>query len=158
MPTYRRSTRVRAPLEEVWEFHSRIDGLEALTPAFMNLRVDAVVGPDGERDPGVLEAGARAYSSIRPFGVGPRQRWLSVITDRHEEEGAAYFVDEMEEGPFPHWRHAHRFFADGGETVVDDRVEYELPIVPGPLAEYVGRIGLEPMFRHRHRTTKELLE
>jgi len=158
MPTYHRATRVRAPLDEVWEFHSRIDGLEALTPAFLNLRIDAVVGPDGERDPEILEAGARAYASVRPFGIGPRQRWLSVITDRDAGDGAAYFADEMEEGPFPRWRHTHRFFADGEETVVDDSVEYDLPAVPGPLASYLGRVGLEPMFRYRHRKTKERLE
>jgi ligand-binding SRPBCC domain-containing protein len=158
MPSYHRATRVRAPLDEVWEFHSRIDGLEALTPAFLNLRIDAVVGPDGERDPEILEAGARAYASVRPFGIGPRQRWLSVITDRDAGDGAAHFADEMEEGPFPHWRHTHRFFADGEETVVDDSVEYDLPAVPGPLASYLGRVGLEPMFRYRHRKTKERLE
>ncbi|MFD1512315.1 SRPBCC family protein [Halomarina rubra] len=156
MPTYRRQTRVRAPFEEVWEFHSGIGGLEALTPAFMNLRVDEVVGPDGERDPGVLAAGSRVHASVRPFGVGPRQRWVSVIVDREETEGSAYFVDEMEEGPFPFWRHTHSFYADGEETVVEDSVEYELPVVGtvGPL----GDVGFEPMFRYRHRKTRELLE
>ncbi|MWG36413.1 SRPBCC family protein [Halomarina oriensis] len=156
MPTYRRQTRVRAPFDEVWEFHSGVAGLEALTPAFMNLRVDDVVGPDDERDPEVLETGSRIHASVRPFGVGPRQRWVSVIVEREEGDGVAYFVDEMEDGPFPHWRHTHRFYADGEETVVEDEVEYELPVVGtvGPL----GDVGFEPMFRYRHRRTRELLE
>ncbi|MFC5970008.1 SRPBCC family protein [Halomarina salina] len=156
MPTYRRRTRVRAPFEEVWEFHSGTDGLEALTPAFMHLSVDTVLGPDDERDPDVLEAGSRAYMSLRPFGVGPRQRWVSVITEREVGDGAAYFRDEMHEGPFPSWEHTHSFYADGDETVVEDSVEYELPVVGsvGPL----GDLGFEPMFRYRHRKTRELLE
>jgi ligand-binding SRPBCC domain-containing protein len=159
MPTYHRQTRVRAPFEEVWDFHSRIEGLEALTPAFANLRVDAVVGPDGERDPGVLEAGARAYVSTRPFGVGPRQRWISRIVEREAWEDAAYFADEMEEGPFPYWRHTHSFAADGDETVIDDHVEYRLPLgALGRVAGVFGDVGFEPMFRYRHRKTRDLLE
>ena len=159
MPTYRRETRVRAPLDDVWEFHSRIEGLEALTPSFMNIRVDAVLGPDGERNPDEMDVGARAYASVRPFGVGPRQRWVSRIVDRGEGDGSAYFVDEMDEGPFPHWRHTHAFYADGDETVVSDTVEYRLPLGPvGGLAGYFGDVGFEPMFRFRHRKTKELLE
>ncbi|WP_254537798.1 SRPBCC family protein [Halomarina litorea] len=159
MPTYQRRTRVRAPFDEVWDFHSRISGLEALTPPFMNLRVEEVVGPDGERDPGVMEAGTRAYSSIRPFGVGPRQRWVSHIVEREEWDGSAYFADEMEEGPFPHWRHTHAFEEDGDGTILDDHVEYRLPFGPvGSVAGLFGDVGFEPMFRYRHRKTRELLE
>ncbi|WP_135820092.1 SRPBCC family protein [Halostella litorea] len=159
MSVYRRETRVAAPLSEVWEFHSRVSGLEALTPGFAGLRIEAVAGPDGERDPDVLEAGSRIRMSMQPFGVGPRQRWTSVITEREEGEGTATFRDAMEDGPFDRWVHTHRFFADGDETVVRDRVEYELP--GGRLGEAAGPlayVGFEPMFRYRHRETKRLLE
>jgi ligand-binding SRPBCC domain-containing protein len=159
MATYQRETRVEAPLEEVWEFHSTIAGLEKLTPAFMHLTVHEVVGPDGQSDPEILDAGSRIEMSLRPFGVGPRRRWTSVITERAEWDGAAMFHDVMEEGPFPTWEHTHRFFADGEATIVSDRVEYELP--GGPLGRAVtplGWVGFEPMFRGRHRKTKQLLE
>lgn len=159
MPSYERATRVRAPLEEVWRFHSRVAGLETLTPGWMRLRVEGVVGPDGELDPAVLEEGAEITLSIRPFGVGPRQRWTSVITDRARGDGAAYFRDEMVEGPFDRWRHTHAFYADGDETVVRDRVEFELPMgALGDAVEPLSRLGFEPMFRHRHRTTRRVLE
>ncbi|MFB6305055.1 MAG: SRPBCC family protein [Haloferacaceae archaeon] len=158
MSVYRRRTRVAAPLSEVWDFHSRVDGLEALTPGWMNLEVESVRGPEGEPDPEVLSVGSRIRMSVRPFDVGPRQSWVSRITEREREDGAAWFVDVMEEGPFRTWEHTHRFFADGDETVVDDRVRYELPLggvgrALGPLA----RVGFEPMFRYRHRRTRELL-
>jgi ligand-binding SRPBCC domain-containing protein len=159
MAVYQRRTRVAAPLDEVWDFHSRVSGLEALTPDWMNLRVEAVTGPDGEADPAVLETGARIDASVRPFGVGPRQRWTSVITDRQRDDGTAYFRDEMEGGPFRNWEHTHRFFADGEETVVDDRVVYALPFGPvGEVAATLARVGFEPMFRYRHRQTRALLE
>ena len=159
MATYQRRTRVRAPLESVWRFHSTADGLEALTPGFLNLEIERVTGPDGDPDPAVLEAGSTVEASIRPFGVGPRQAWTSRIVERTEEEGSAMFRDVMEEGPFPRWEHTHRFFDDAGETVVEDRVRYELPGgVAGRAASPLGLVGLEPMFRHRHRRTRELLE
>ncbi len=159
MAVYERAVEVSAPLSEVWEFHSRASGLEALTPGWMNLRIEETRGPDGEPDPGVLEAGSTVVSTVRPFGVGPRRRWVSEITERESGEGYALFRDVMAEGPFPEWEHTHRFAEDDGRTTVHDRVEYRLPLGPlGRVAEPFGRIGFEPMFRYRHRRTRELLE
>lgn len=159
MATYTRRTRVAAPLSEVWEFHSHVSGLEALTPEWMNLDVVAIRGPDGDPDPEELVVGSKVRMSARPFGVGPAQRWTSHIVEREFEGGAAVFRDEMIGGPFRKWVHTHQFYADGDETLIEDRVEYELP--GGPLGRAVspfGTVGFEPMFRYRHRKTKELLE
>ncbi len=173
MNTYRRATRVAAPLDEVWAFHSRIEGLEALTPSFMNLRVHGVERPnadesaddespkvnDSDGSESVLDAGTRVELSIRPFGVGPRQHWETEIVERERDDDAAYFVDEMNGGPFPYWRHAHRFFGVDGETIIVDEVTYALP--GGPVGDAVSPlavVGFEPMFRDRHRRTKQLLE
>jgi ligand-binding SRPBCC domain-containing protein len=159
METYERSVRVSAPFEEVWEFHSDESGLVALTPGWMRLEIEAVTGADGEPDPEVLDAGSVVESSVRPFGVGPRQTWVSEITARERTGGSAYFKDVMAEGPFPEWEHTHLFYADGGETIVRDRVRYELP--GGSLGRAVGPLGVvgfEPFFRYRHRRTRELLE
>jgi ligand-binding SRPBCC domain-containing protein len=159
MSVYSRRTIVDAPFQTVWDFHSDVSGLEALTPGFANLSVEAVRGPDGEPDPEVLETGSEIEMAMRPFGVAPTQRWTSVITERTEDAGAALFRDEMRGGPFRHWEHTHSFYAAGDRTVVDDRVEYRLPL--GGLGELGGPfawVGFEPMFRYRHRRTKELLE
>ncbi|MFB6126327.1 MAG: SRPBCC family protein [Halolamina sp.] len=159
MQTYSRRTRVAAPLSEVWSFHSRIEGLEALTPGFLDLRVEAIRGPDGEADPEVLVEGSEIDLSMKPVGVGPRQSWTSRIRERDSGEGRARFVDDMVGGPFAVWEHTHRFYGDGDETVVDDRVRYELP--GGSLGQAVGPlavVGFEPMFRYRHRQTKARLE
>lgn len=164
MPTYQREVRVEAPLDEVWRFHSRIEGLEHLTPDWMHLRVEAVHRRDGsdadggDADADVLDAGTEIRLSIRPFRVGPRRRWVTRIVRRERENGTAVFEDVMEDGPFPRWRHTHQFFAIAdGETLVRDRVEYELPVVGGLLGP-LGWLGFEPTFRERHRRTKRLLE
>ncbi|PSQ49693.1 cyclase [Halobacteriales archaeon SW_6_65_15] len=140
MSTYQREVRVRAPFAAVWKFHSRIEGLEALTPDWMRLRIEEVRGPNGATDADVLEAGTTVRASVRPFGVGPRQRWTSRIVRREAGDGSALFGDVMDDGPFPEWRHTHAFYAiSEDETLVRDRVD-------------------EPMFRERHRRTKEILE
>jgi ligand-binding SRPBCC domain-containing protein len=180
MPTYQREVRVRAPLDEVWQFHSRIDGLEALTPDWMYLRVEEVHRPAGSddggdeegdgdddgdadldadlADPDVLKVGTSIALSMRPFGVGPRQSWTSRIVRRETGDGTAVFEDVMDDGPFPEWRHRHQFYAiSDDETLVRDRVTYELPVVGGLLGP-LGWLGFEPMFRSRHRRTKEILE
>lgn len=154
MAVYERETRVRAPLEAVWEFYSTVGGLEALTPGWMNLRVESVVGPDGRPDPDVLEEGSRLRMSVRPFDAGPRRRWVSEITARENRGDVASFRDEMVKGPFSEWEHAHLFYRDDGETLLRDRVEYGSPLRP---ADPLLRAGFEPMFRYRHRRTRELL-
>lgn len=165
MPTYDRRTTIDAPFEDVWNFYTRIEGLEAVTPDWFHLRVESVIGPDGESDPEGLPAGTEIALSIRPFGVGPRQYTRSLITVRERAERWARFVDEMVSGPFPHWEHTHSFAAVGDRTVLWDHVEYA---VPGSDLARVGRIaelgapladvGLETMFRARHRATKAHLE
>jgi ligand-binding SRPBCC domain-containing protein len=159
MAEYERTVRVRAPFEEVWAFHSEITGLEALTPDWLNLRIESVTRPDDGDDTAVLVEDTRIESSVQPFGVGPRQGWTSVIEDRQERDGAAWFSDSMADGPFREYQHTHTFFADGDETVVHDHVRYELPF--GGLGRRLGPlavVGFEPMFRYRHRRTKALLE
>lgn len=157
MARYQRQTRVRAPLDEVWSFHSGVEGLEAVTPGWMRLRVESVRGPRGETDPPELEAGATVGLSMRPLGVGPRQSWTTRIVERERRRDRAWFRDEMVDGPFPRWVHTHRFRADGDGTLLTDAVEYALPFLPGPLSA-LGWPGFELMFAYRHRRTAALLE
>lgn len=157
MATYQREVWVDAPFEDVWQFYSTIDGLEALTPEWMHLRVEAIRGPEDESNPKVLETGTRIRLSLRPFDVGPRQRWVSTIVRREEEDGSAMFRDEMSGGPFPEWQHTHQFYAGDERTLVRDTVEYRFPAL-GEVGSPFAKVGFEPMFRYRHRKTKELLE
>lgn len=159
MEIYRKETRIAAPLSAVWEFHSQISGLEALTPGFMGLSVDRIVGPDGEPNPAVLTAGSRIEMGLQPVPGGPRQGWIAEISDRDHDGDTASFVDTMTEGPFPTWQHTHSFRADGDETVLLDEVRYELP--GGSVGELLGPfgvVGFEPMFQYRHWKTRQLLE
>jgi len=159
MPAFEYESYVDAPLDNVWDFHSRIVGLTELTPDWMRLRVDATTGPDGEPDPEILEEGASVDVSLKPFGVFPRVSWTSVITERDRDGDEAYFVDEMSDGPFKKWRHTHSFEAQGDETLVRDRVEYALPLwMLGRAGSPLFRFNAYMMFRQRHRRTREIFE
>lgn len=159
MATFEHESWVSAPLDAVWAFHDRSDGLVALTPRWANLRVERVVGPDGEPDPDVLEVGSRLELSVRPFGVGPPQRTVSEITARERDGGTAYFRDAMVAGPFPEWEHTHLFYADGGRTLCRDRIEYRTPTGPlSPVADEVAKAGFEAAFRYRHRALRRHVE
>jgi len=151
MPRFERGTRVDASLDDVWAFHSRVEGLEALTPDWMGLRVEEIRRPDDETD--VLVEGTEIDVTVRPFGVGPRQGWTSCIETRTRDGGSAMFRDRMVAGPFDRWVHTHSFAAVEDGTLVHDHVEYDLPGPAGPLGP-LARLGFEPMFRYRHRETR----
>lgn len=156
MPSFRRETLVDAPLEEVWAFHSTIDGLRALTPGWMGLRIASLEYPEqGVRDAGVLLAGTRIHASVSPLWLTPRQSWVSVIESRTVHDDTCTFVDSMQDGPFRSWKHTHRFVAVGEQTRVIDHVDYRVP--GGPLGEFLASGGLSVFFAYRHRRTRELL-
>jgi len=159
MATYERSVHVRAPFEDVWDFHATVDGLEALTPNWLHLEIEDVRGPEGDPDPDEMEPGSTVVASLQPFGVGPRQRTRTRIVERERSDGEGYFVDEMAGGPFARWQHTHRFEAVVGGTRVTDHVSYDLAGGGlGRAASPLAVVGFEPMFRYRHRRTKALLE
>ena len=156
MPSFRRETLVDAPLEEVWAFHSTIDGLRALTPGWLALRIDAIEFPERRaHDAGELVAGTRIRASVAPLRIGPRRSWVSVIESRTVHDDTCTFVDTMHDGPFTSWKHTHRFVAVGEQTRVIDRVDYRVP--GGPLGEFLASGGLSLFFAYRHRRTRQLL-
>ncbi len=173
MATFETTTRIDAPLEDVWQFYTTPHSLETVTPGFMNLTIETITSPttppdtpnnhpttDMPPDESRLQLGDRVRVSIQPFGVGPRQRWTSHIVEIATGETSAYFRDEMHNGPFPHWEHTHHFTAtDDDGTIVRDHIDYHLPCgALGQTASPLAWVGLTPLFRARHRRAKQHLE
>ncbi len=159
MATYRRESVVAAPLSAVWEFHATVDGLTAVTPDWLGLCVESVRGPDGDPDPDVLDVGSEMTVTMRPFGVVPGGSWIARIVERERTERLAWFRDVMTDGPLRAWEHRHEFHRVDEGTRIVDHVEYALP--PGRIGRTcspLGVIGLDPLFRYRHRRTRALLE
>ncbi len=142
---------VKAPLEQVWQFH---DDPAALTQV-MTFPVKAIVQHvDRPVQPG---------SVVRmTFWFGPLPvKWAVVVRERVPPY---LFQDEQlgREGPFARWKHTHRFeaTADGRHTRVIDRIDYEPPFgaFGAVLDRAFGPLAMRLMFSGRERATKRLLE
>lgn len=164
VPTIQREARLPVGLDVAWAFHESVAGLLAVTPDWLDPQFEARRETDGgwRRSPALtepLDEGTVVALSVRPLGVGPRQRWRSVIEVARREPGAAVLRDRMVDGPFDHWVHTHAMYDAGDETLLRDRVEYRTRDgVAGALADRFVAVGLAATFRYRHRRTRAILE
>jgi uncharacterized protein (TIGR01777 family) len=140
------TSRIEAPVEEVFAWHERPGALDRLTPPWDRVTV--------EQPPASLRVGT---------GVVLRTHLLGPVSVRWVAEHVGYdppreFRDVQRSGPFAAWDHRHRFApADGGGTLLVDDVTYRLPL--GALGEAVAgplvRRRVRAMFDYRHRQTAD---
>lgn len=138
--------RVERPLPEVFEFFSRAENLERITPPFLSFSLT------GE-PPAKVTTGTLISYRLRVHGIPIR--WTSRI-DAFEPE--RMFVDRQLKGPYKLWIHRHEFEADGDATIVRDHVRYALPLgIAGAIAHLVQvRRDIEQIFAYRRRVIDEI--
>jgi ligand-binding SRPBCC domain-containing protein len=100
------------PLDEVFEFFSRAENLEQITPPWLHFRITS------ERDR-EMHVGMKIDYRLKVRGIPVS--WQSEITRWNAPHA---FVDQQRRGPYRLWRHEHRFMARGSSTLVEDHVEY----------------------------------
>lgn len=140
----------RLPIEiaKVFAFFEDAGNLEAITPPFLNF---SILTPR----PIDMRAGAQIDYKLRIRGVPAK--WRTRIT---AYDPPHRFVDEQERGPYRLWRHEHTFKALGpNETLIHDRVQYELPRVPGRSIVHalIVRPDLEKIFEYRKQAIERIL-
>ena len=142
-----REQMVPRPLAEVFDFFSRAENLEALTPPFLRFRILTPL-------PVEMKAGAVIEYRLSLYGIPVR--WRTLIEAWEEGER---FVDVQVRGPYKSWRHEHRFEAAGDSTRMRDRVAYSMPL--GPLGTLVHalfvRRSVERIFDYRREKIGDLL-
>lgn len=106
----------------VFDFFSRAENLERITPPWLGFRI--LTPP-----PIQLEEGACIAYSLRLHGIP--LRWLTRID---EWDPPRRFVDVQLRGPYRVWRHTHTFEETTLGTRIVDDVEYALPW--GPLSRF----------------------
>jgi ligand-binding SRPBCC domain-containing protein len=136
------------PIDEVFDFFSRAENLEAITPDSLGFEIRTPL-PIEMRQDVVIDYRIR----LGPFPM----RWRTLIpvwNPPHE------FVDEQIKGPYKTWIHRHSFesIEHGRATRMRDYVRYELPFTPlGDLAHpLIGR-QVRSIFAHRNRIIPRLL-
>jgi ligand-binding SRPBCC domain-containing protein len=121
-----RETWVPQPLPPVFDFFSRPENLEEITPPWLRFRI---VSPG----PIHMQPGATIAYALRVRGIP--LRWLTEI---EEWNPPIEFVDRQARGPYRLWRHTHRFAERAGGTSIVDIVDYAVPF--GPLGRLVHRL------------------
>lgn len=117
--TLNRQIVVPAPIEEVFEFFSRAENLERLTPDSLRFEILTPV-------PIEMKPGAFIEYRLRLFGIP--FRWQTEIT---AWEPGKRFVDVQRRGPYLLWEHEHSFERESGNTIIRDNLRYA--VAGGPL-------------------------
>ncbi|MBX7052321.1 MAG: SRPBCC family protein [Flavobacteriales bacterium] len=143
-----RSTFLKANLDEVWEFFSKPENLNTLTPPSMHFEII------GDQAPAKMFAGQIICYKISPF-QGIRFRWTTEITHCVDK---TYFIDEQRFGPYSFWHHLHRYEKKEDGVMMFDTIHYALP------AGFIGRLmhrlfirkKLESIFDFREEASQSL--
>ncbi len=121
------TTVVPRPLAETWDFFSRPENLEKLTPPEVKFDIKSPV------------AGVEMYEGmIVQYRVSPFRGFTSDwVTEITKIEHHAYFIDNQLVGPFALWHHQHHFRAlDDHRTEMRDILHYQAPLGPlGSIAD-----------------------
>ncbi|MDD9930358.1 MAG: SRPBCC family protein [Candidatus Marinimicrobia bacterium] len=117
MKTYNINSKqvVNRPLGDVFEFFSRPENLEKITPKNLGFKI---LTPK----PLVMKQGAVIDYTIKLFKVPIH--WRTLITSY---EPSHMFVDEQMKGPYTLWHHTHIFKETEEGVEILDRVVYAIP-------------------------------
>lgn len=145
-----RSIEIAAPVDEVFAFH--LDTRNAARIAPPEARILGVEGTFP------LTRDAVVTMRMRPGPLAPAQTWRVRVAVL---DPPRLLVDVAEEGPFPEWRHEHRFTPLGpSSTLLTDHVTYRLPL--GLLGVAGDRVLVRHLlarnFRIRQKRTRDILE
>ena len=144
--TLRRKMFVQQPLHEVFEFFSRPENLELITPPGLGFRI---LTPS----PILMKEGTLIDYTVKLMGM--RVPWQSLIS---EYQPPNKFVDEQLKGPYAFWRHTHSFAEMGEATLIADEIEYGMPL--GLLGRAIRKVTvhrqLEAIFAYRERVIEQM--
>lgn len=135
------------PLDEVWQFFSRPENLNAITPSHVSFRIlSPIAGLE-------MYEGMIIQYKISPF-LGIEMDWVTEITHIADRK---FFIDDQRVGPYALWHHQHHFEEKDGGVEMTDILHFQVPFGPiGSLANalFVERM-VEAIFAHRQRAIQE---
>ena len=129
-------------IEDIWDFVSSAANLEKITPPWLSFQIKQISTPQ-------VDVGTRITYTLKLHGVP--FTWQSHIAEWRPK---VEFVDEQEKGPYRIWFHRHVFTELAGGTLIEDRVDYQLPLFPlGQVALPLVKKDLIRIFSYRKEAT-----
>jgi len=105
-------------LDEAWSFFSNPANLKEITPEHMGFVVTSK--HHGE----MMYPGQIIRYIVKPlFGIP--LKWCTEITHVEDKK---YFIDEQRFGPYSFWHHQHHFTAVEGGVLMEDILNYKVPM------------------------------
>lgn len=111
------------PLDEAWDFFSRPENLNEITPDDMQFEILT-------KNIAKMYAGMVIQYNVTPFPL-VKMGWVTEIT--HVED-KRFFIDEQRFGPYAFWHHQHIFEEVKGGVMMTDILHYRVPL------GFVGKI------------------
>jgi ligand-binding SRPBCC domain-containing protein len=142
-----RKTIIKRPLEEVFQFFSKAENLNLLTPPELEFKILTPL-------PIKMRAGALIDYRIKLNGIP--FKWKTKISTWNPPH---QFIDEQIKGPYVRWHHTHSFKDLGdGRTEMIDRVEF---LSPGWILEpIINALFIEKrvaqIFKYREQKLTEI--
>lgn len=136
-------------LPETWDFFSRPENLEKLTPEDVSFKISSPVAGVEMYEGMVIQYRVSPF----PFFVTD---WVTEITRiKHHE----HFIDDQRVGPFALWHHQHHFRElSPGRTEMRDILHYQAPL--GPLGTIADKLfvhhQVKGIFTAREEAIKRL--
>ena len=133
-------------LDNVFEFFSKAENLQRITPPELNFRI---LTPT----PISMEVGTLIDYRLQLFGLP--FTWRTRISQWDPPHA---FTDEQIKGPYSLWVHRHTFESTSDGTLIRDHVRYRLPLSPlGDIALPIVKLQLRRIFTHRQKAVQEAL-
>ena len=143
-----RELTIDLPRSEVFDFFSKAENLEKITPPDLGFHI-ITPRPIDMREGALIEY--RISLSGIPMG------WKTLIS---KWDPPNEFIDEQLTGPYKQWIHRHTFIESGpSTTLIQDEVRYRLPLEPlGDFAHFFIERQLKHIFDFREKTVSELFQ
>ncbi|MCW8897284.1 MAG: SRPBCC family protein [Flavobacteriales bacterium] len=114
---FQRTQKIKASIDEVWDFISSPANLKEITPDYMGFDITS------KEIPGKMYQGLIISYKVSPL-LGIKTTWVTEISQVKDKE---YFVDEQRVGPYKLWHHQHIILPINGGVLMKDIVSYVPP-------------------------------
>ncbi len=140
-------TIIHKPIEEVFDFFSKAENLNKLTPPELYFKIITPL-------PITMKVGTLIDYQLKLTGIP--FKWKTKIT---KWDPPFVFEDTQLKGPYNTWIHEHRFESVGNGTKMTDYLQYRSP---GGFLEFIPhhlfvKAKVEEIFRYRNEILLKLM-